>query len=190
MATQSRRFIPRLQALDDRSLPSVSYDLQGTFLFVTGDIGDNTVTINDTGTDIGIEVIGVGELGDVTTFTATTPITHIFVSTLEGDDTVVYNLTQPLSVFRLVDADLARGADSFTANISGTSLATLVNLDISAAGGMGADTMVLNAQNVSTAEQSVLNVNFDGDAGHDSITFDYTAGVELGTVSLTKDQKH
>jgi len=190
MATQSRRFIPRLQPLDERALPSVSYDLQGTFLFVTGDAGANSITITDNGTETGITVDGVGELGDVATFVATTPITHIFVQGLEGDDTVVYNLTGPLGFNRLIDGDLGRGADSFTANLTNQSIGAGVNLDISAAGGMGGDTMVLNAQNVSTDTGAILNVGFSGEAGRDTIVFDYTAGIELGQVILTKDQKH
>src|SRR5438270_10361203 len=88
MPMRSHRFVPRLQALDERALPSVSYDLQGTFLFVTGDAGANAITITDSGTDSGVTVVGDG-----LTYVATTPITHVFVDTQDGDDTVVYNLT-------------------------------------------------------------------------------------------------
>ena len=188
MATQSRRFVPRLEALNDRVVPAVSFDLQGTFLFVTGDTGANTITITDSGT-----ATGVGVVGDDVPYVATSPITHVFVDTLDGDDTVVYNLTGPLAVNRLVDAQLGLGVDSFTVNLTGQSLAALVNLDITAYGGDrgGRDTMVLNAQRVSTNEDSILNVFFEGAGGKDTIVLDYSPGaVALGRVILEKDQRH
>jgi hypothetical protein len=190
MPIKSNRFVPRLQALDDRALPSVSYDLQGTFLFVHGDAAANQITISDDGTATGVSV--TSDDGNNWSNPTGATITHVFVDTQDGDDVVTYNLTGPLGVNRLVDVDLGLGADSFTANISGTSLAQLVNLDISARGGDrgGRDLLVLNAEGVSTDVGSVLNVNLDGAGGKDSIVLDYTAGIELGTVTLTKDQKH
>jgi hypothetical protein len=80
----------------------------------------------------------------------------------------------------------------FTGNISGTSLGANVNLDISVRGDGGKDTMILNAQDVSTAAGSVLNVDFAGQAGKDTIAFNYSVGIggEFGTVVFTKDQRH
>jgi hypothetical protein len=186
MASKSRRFVPRLQALDDRVVPAVSFELQDTYLFVTGDTGANTITITDTGTDTGLTIVGDG-----VTYQPPTTVTHIFVRADEGDDTVVYDLVAPLTVFRLVDVQLGRGADTYTANIGGQSLAPWVNLQMTAAGQGGGDTMVLNAHDVSTDANSILNVFFDGDGGKDVITLDYTAGsLALGQVILQKDQKH
>ena len=184
MAPRSRRFAPRLEGLDDRSLPSVSYALSGTFRFVTGDDGNNVVTIRDTGTESGIEVIGDG-----VPYTATSPITHVFVDTGVGNDTVEYDLTTSLTTNRLIDVRLGRGADVFTANIAGQTVGEWVSLAISAYGGGGGDTMALNAQGVSTNPNSILNVFFSGDAGKDKITFDYSANVELGSIFLKKDQR-
>jgi hypothetical protein len=188
MSVKTRRFVPRVQPLDERALPSVSYDLQGTFLFVHGDDAANQITINDDGTSTGVSVTSI----DGNNWAAGTVITHVFVDTQDGNDTVAYNLTGPLSVNRLVDVDLGNGADNYTAIISGTSLAEWVNLDLSAHGRGGKDTLTLNAQQVSTASGSVLNVSFDGDAGKDTIAFNYSVGPsgEFGTVVFTKDQKH
>jgi hypothetical protein len=102
----------------------------------------------------------------------------------------VYNLTGPLSGLRVVDVELGRGADWFTANLTGQSLTAGANLDIGVSGNGGGDTMVLNAHGVSTDLGSILNVFFDGDGGKDAITLDYSAGVELGTLNLGKDQRH
>src|SRR5262249_24886622 len=66
------------------------------------------------------------------------------------------------------------------------------NLDLTAHGGGGGDTMILNAMNFSTASGTVLNVDFSGDAGKDVIQFIYSVGIdgENGIVSFKKDQKH
>ena len=188
MRTKLRRFVPRLVALDERTLPAVTFSFDPfipTMLHVTGDAGANQITITDTGTAAGITIVGDGE-----TFVAPTSITHIMVDVLDGNDTVTYNLTAPLTVFRLVDAQLGKGNDLFTANISGQSLLTAdAELQMSANGDGGHDTMILNAQSVSTDVGSVLNVFFDGDAGKDTITFDYAAVTEKGGVYLNKDQR-
>src|SRR3954468_1070066 len=114
MSSTSRRFVPRLEALDDRSLPSVSYLLDGSTLTITGDAGANTIVISDAGTDSGIIVNGDGD-----PFVATTPISAIVVQTLGGDDTVIYDLSGRLTTTRLVSVDLGRGADTFTVNLNG-----------------------------------------------------------------------
>ena len=185
MATNTRRFIPRLQPLDERALPSVTYLLQGSLLFVTGDANANVITITDSGTATGVKVTGDGAA-----YEATTPITHVFVDTGDGDDTVVYNLSTSLLANRLVDARLGRGRDSFTANITGQSLATGVNLDISVYGAGGADALVLNAQGLNTNVGSILNVYFNGGAGKDKVTFYYSPGAVCdGSILLDKDQR-
>jgi hypothetical protein len=198
MSAKTRRFVPRLECFDERALPSVSYDLQGGVLFVHGDAAANQITISDNGSATGVSVTS----NDGTSWSNPTgaTITSVFVDSQGGDDTVVYNLNvkdattgqpAPMTVNRLVDVDLGVGNDSYTANISGQSLAAYVNLDLSGHGHGGKDTMILNAQNVSTAPGSVLNVDFSGDAGKDTMAFNYSAGIDAsGMVVFTKDQKH
>ena len=175
-------------------LPSVSYVLSGT-AFVHGDAAANTITINDDGSATGVSVTSA----DGNNWAAGTAISSVFVDAQGGDDTVVYNLSvpdvngqhAPMTVNRLVDVDLGVGNDAYTANIAGQSLAPFVNLDLSGHGHGGKDSMILNAQNVSTASGSVLNVDFSGDAGKDVIQFNYSAGIDAsGMVVFTKDQKH
>ena len=186
MSTKSTRFFPRLEVLGDRSLPSVSYQLTGTILTVTGDAGANTITITDIGTADGVLVVGDGNA-----FQATSPINSIVVQALGGDDTVVYDLTGPLAVTRLVSVDLGRGADTFTADLTGQTLGSGVNLGISADGGHGGDTLVLNAQGLNTNSGSILTVSFSGDAGKDIFLFNYSPGeLDLGTVIFQQDHKH
>jgi hypothetical protein len=190
MKSHLRRFVPRLQFLDERTVPAVTFELKGTFLFVTGDAGTNQITITDSGTDAGITVSAFTvEDAEEKTYIAPSMITHIFVDVGLGNDTVTYNLTAPLSGNRLVDAQLGRGSDVYTANISGKSLGANVQLDLSVNGQGGKDTLILNAQLVSTGAGSILNVFFGGDAGKDTITFDYTAADEKGKIFLVKDQR-
>jgi len=191
MSAKARRFVPRLECFDARDLPSVSYDLQGTVLFVHGDaLAADQLAIHDDGTATGVSVTS-GDGNNWSNPTAAT-ITHVLVDTQGGDDMVAYDLSAPLSVNRLVDVSLGAGNDTYTATISGTSLAPLVNLDLSVRGDGGRDSMTLNAQSVSTASGSILNVDFKGEAGKDLIKFNYSVGIsgELGTVVFTKDQKN
>src|SRR5207244_1221020 len=153
------------------------YDLQGSMLYVHGDAAANQITISDDGTATGVSV--TSNDGNNWSNTTLATITHVFVDTQDGNDTVVYNLKDangqptPLTVNRLVDVDLGNKNDSYTANISGTSLGQWVNLDLSGHGHGGKDSMILNAQGVSSAPGSVLNVGFSGDAGKDTIAFNY-----------------
>jgi hypothetical protein len=187
MPSNSRRFVPRLEPLDDRSLPSVSYSVLVTTLFVTGDAGANTIVISDAGTDSGIIVNGDGD-----PFVATTPISAIVVQTLGGDDTVIYDLSGPLTTTRLVSVDLGRGYDTFTANLNGQTVSgASTNLGITVDGRWGGDAMVLNAIGATVSPEARLSVDFHGEAGKDTIVFDYSFGfLDLGNVTLTKDQKH
>jgi hypothetical protein len=187
MPSKCRRFVPRLEVLDDRSLPSVSYVLNGSTLIVTGDDGVNTIIISDAGTDSGIIVNGDGD-----PFVATTPISAIVVQTLGGDDTVIYNLSGQLTTTRLVSVDLGRGADTFTVNLNGQTVSgASTNLGITANGDGGGDTLTLNGVGAVVAPDAGLSVDFHGRAGKDFITFDVGADLlNASNVSLTKDQKH
>ena len=187
MSAKFRRFVPRLEVLDDRSLPSVTYQVVDTTLIVTGDAGANSIIISDAGTDSGVIVNGDGS-----SFQATTPISAVVVQTLGGDDTVVYELTGPLTTTRLVSVDLGRGADTFTVNLNGQTVSgASTNLGITAAGDGGGDTLTLNAVGATVSPEARLSVDFHGQAGKDAIVFDYSFGfLDAGNVTLTKDQKH
>ena len=187
MSSKCRRFVPRLEVLDDRSLPSVSYLLDGSTLTITGDADANTIIISDAGTDSGIIVNGDGD-----PFVATTPISAIVVQTLGGDDTVIYDLSGPLTTTRLVSVDLGRGYDTFTANLNGQTISgSSTNLGITADGDGGGDTLTLNGVGAVVAPEAGLSVDFHGRAGRDFITFDVGSDLlNASNVTLTKDQKH
>jgi hypothetical protein len=189
MSSKSRRFISRLVALDDRSLPSVSAVIVPgtTILQITGDDTANTVQITD---DASAGVITVTGDGVTQAFDAAA-VESIVVNTFGGDDVVEYDLTGALSTSRLVSVDLGKGDDTFTANLSAQISGSATNVGISVSGGHGADTLTLNAQGTTVSPEARLSVDFSGDPGHDTIAFNYDPGfLDLGNVTLTKDQKH
>ena len=197
MPIQTRRFAPRLECLDDRSLPAVLVDLVGATLIVTGDSGPNSVTISDSGRlgsvdpDTGARSGGVTVMADGVEYWFGTEVGAIVVNTYEGNDSVAYTLTGPLSTTRLVSVDLGRGADTFTADLTGQTISgASTNLGISANGGGGGDTLVLNAVGTTVAPEARLSVEFYGEGGKDTIVFNHDPGFELlPNVFLKKDQR-
>src|SRR5262245_27576620 len=147
MSSRFHRFVPRLEILPDRSLPSVTAAItpDTTILTITGDDAANSITIRDSGQAGGITVVGDGQ-----TFQFDPNFSAIVVNTGLGDDTVEYDLAGAMTANRIITANLGRGADRFTANLADQTLGPNANLDISAYGGQGKDTLVLNARNLST----------------------------------------
>lgn len=187
MSRPTRRFVPRLQAFDERCLPSVTAIIVpgSQILQITGDANANTITITDNGTPSGVTVVGDGQ-----TFTFTQPIAAITVDAQGGDDVVTYNVTAPLTSSRNIDVNLGTGNDTFTANMNGQGLAQNISLDISAYGQGGKDALTLNAQNFNTDMNSILNIDFVGGPGKNSVNFNYSPGLlDLGTVILQNNKK-
>lgn len=196
MSAKSRRFIPRLDILDDRCVPAVLVELQGTVLTITGDAGDNSITITDTGKeavyqDPGERFGGITVVADGETFLIDTEVTAILVNTFAGADSVVYDLTDFLAVTRLIDVQLGKGADTFTANLTGQVIdGESTNVAINAYGQGGGDTLVLNAEGVTVNPGARLDVYFEGAAGRDAITFNHSWVPTLpDNVTLKKDQR-
>jgi hypothetical protein len=189
MARPIRRFRPRLEAFDERVLPSVTtnYSAANAVLVVKGDAANDVIAITDT---------GKGDAGAVTVFDHRVPVftspglvTQIMVVTYGGADVVDYRLTGDLTTKRLVTADLGAGNDSFTATLDGQTLAA--TLGIHALGRAGKDTLTLNAQNVTVAAGAWVTVDLRGGMGSDTIKFNYTPNLvdPTAVVSLNADQK-
>jgi hypothetical protein len=185
MVRNARRFIPRLEAFDDRSLPSVT--ASGGDLFILGDDTANTVVIMDDGAG-NVEVTMDGQ--DYVFADPLNPITSITIQTFGGVDTVDYTLTGDLVGKQTVVADLGNRADSFTAHLSDRTLAPDSRLIIQSFGDGGGDHLTLDAQNVSVAAGASLEVDFIGGKAKDSITIDYTPGpINDGTVTINTDRR-
>jgi hypothetical protein len=189
MARQPRRFVPRLEAFDERALPSVtvSYTETDGLLFIQGSAAADAITITDT---------GKADAGSVTVFDNGIPVyfstglvNRIVVVAGGGADTVDYWLSSDLTTNRTVTADLGAGNDSFTAHLDGQNL--VANLTMQALGRGGKDHLELDARNVNLGAGTWLTVNFRGGAGKDTVAFNYTPGLVdvSAVVSLTADPR-
>ena len=189
MARPHRRFVPRLEAFDERVLPSVTthYTPADGVLVVKGTAAADVITITDAGTaDAGaVTVLDHG----VPVFTSPGPVTQIMVVTYGGADAVDYRLTSDLTTKRSVTADLGGGNDSFAAHLDGRTLAA--SLRVAALGRSGRDTLTLNARDVGVGAGTWLTVDLRGGMGSDTVKFNYTPAFvdPTGVVSLTADQK-
>jgi hypothetical protein len=189
MARQPRRFVPRLEAFDDRTLPSVTVmplTADGT-LTILGDDASNVITISDTGKDPASVIVQAdGQFYFIDGF-----VTRIQVFTAGGDDVVNYQLASELTSHRTVSVDLGLGNDSFTADLNGQTLAAGTDFVIQVLGGGGKDRLTLNAVGVNVGARTHLTVDFQGGRGHDGVTFNYVpASVgDMAVVTLNADQK-
>jgi hypothetical protein len=189
MAWQPRRYVPRLEAFDERVLPTVTVmplTADGT-LTILGDDADNVITISDTGKNpASLIVEGDGQLFFVDGF-----VSRIQVFTFRGDDTVEYQLSSDLASHRTVQVDLGLGNDSFTANLDGQNFAAGTDFLIQALGGGGKDRLTLNAVGVNLGAGAHFTVDFQGGHGKDGIVFNYSPALvdPTAVVSLTADQK-
>jgi len=199
MGFSSRRFVPRLELLDGRCVPAV-VALQGTTLSITAPAGDTTadsVAIIDYGPVVNDEFGnyvsgGVTALVNGVTYPEHVDLSAIVIDTGAGNDKVTYDLWAPLPTTRLISVSLGRGADSFVADLHGQTISgAATNLGISAYGDGGGDSLVLNANGATVSPEARLSVDFHGQAGKDAICFNYDPGfLDLGNVTLSKDQKH
>jgi hypothetical protein len=130
------RFIPKLEALEERCCPStVSLNSQTHLLTLTGDASNNTIVVRDDGHG-DIQVYGLAGA------TAAHPLKYAGVTAIEmdsktGNDHVDYALTAALIKSEKLTLNLGKGADQvkldFTKGVSAASL----GISINGAGGGG-----------------------------------------------------
>ena len=174
-----RRFVPTLESLDQRTMPSVAVppvvDADG-ILQIRGDQQANTILITDNGTTA--VVVQDGE-----TFDIADAFMGIRVVTGGGADDVDYVLTGDLSSVRTVDVFLGNNNDSFDADLQGNLLAG-GSLIIVARGGNGHDHLGVDATNVDIATGASLVAVLEGGNGKDDLSIDYS-GLLQGSALLS-----
>jgi hypothetical protein len=180
---RAARFVPRLEALEQRSLLSCTVTFNQGVLLIKGDAQANHVKVFDNGLNSGSPLANVSVACDGQS-QQFAHVQVIKVRTLGGNDTVRYELSQPLVGFRAVEVDLGGGDDAFTANLR-SHLTAFSHLDLEVRGdsgrASGTDTLVLNAVNVTIDGE--LDANLDGGAGNDRI-FVSQQGLVGGQVEL------
>lgn len=175
MAGKSRVAL-RLELLNDRVVPSVTVVQTGSTLYLTGDQSDDTVRIQDDGTDTGLLLNG-------TAIELTEPVTRIVVDTRGGNDTVSYTLADGLtSINREVNVFLGNGSDTFTADLD-AGVPTDSTLTLTVNGGNGKDTLSATGAGAITGN---LNLELIGGNGKDAIDFSFTGGL-TGSLTVIAD---
>jgi hypothetical protein len=181
------RFVPRLEALNARDVPSVTV-VEGTgtsagVVRVYGDQWANDITVSDTGAAEGAVTITVSDDSEVTvdqTYTFEGEVTKVVVCSRSGADTVSYELTDELAagVERQVVVWLGNQHDSFDAQLAG--LADGSSLKLYVYGGNGLDALSVTAAGDIAGS---LDVRLLGQNGKDSLFADF-AGAVSGDFNL------
>jgi hypothetical protein len=186
-STVRNRFVPSLEHLEDRSVPSTfTFDGATAALTVTGTSAKDVIVISDDGTN-NAGAVTVTSKG-ATLFTSgpvagVNQVHSIKVDTRGGNkDSVLYTLTGDMVANnRSVSATFGAGkGDTFTANINGN----LVNsfLLVQVTGGNGGDKITATATG-SLNGASFLGFIFKGGTGKDQISIDATNSVNIGPLA-------
>jgi hypothetical protein len=186
-STASSRFLPGLETLEDRTVPSTFTfnGLTGT-LTLTGTAGKDAIVITDDGTNNAgaVKVTSNGKKLFTSGPTAGVNQVHtINVNTLNGDhDSVVYNLIGDMVANnRSVSARFGSGkGDTFAANVNGSLINSFLLLQ--ATGGSGGDTLA-GTMTGNLAGASFLGFLYKGGLGNDKISINATNGVNIDPLS-------
>jgi len=183
------RFVPAVEALEDRALAAINISVSGNTVFVTagtppaGTVQNERVAIIDNGTSGAGNVIISLKSG---VFRPNFAVGQVIVNLVNGNDQVSYTLNGPLtSSSRSIAVSLGRGDDRFTANLlGGTSVSG--NLGITVFGQQGNDRLTGTA--VGTfAGVSAFGWTTLGGQGDDLLEFQQSANTnENASESITQ----
>jgi hypothetical protein len=162
LRTRKPSFLPHLECLEDRSLPSCTASL-GTdgVLTVLGDEARNVIAIRTDATDpTRLTVVCDG----VTTGPAG-PVFGLVVRGLGGNDSVTLSLGRPRM---RIDVDLGDGDDTFDATVGGTSV-SFDSLHLAVNGGLGNDLLSTNLTGATIDSLGGIDVTLSGGQGNDTL---------------------
>jgi hypothetical protein len=179
----SGRFVPRLEALEDRTLPAVNFFVFGSTLFIVGPttrhpVGPPRVVLVDNGTGNPNNVTAIGQQR----FFPNVPISNVLVVLNGGHESVSYNLTGDLTVPRTVTVGLNGGSAHFDAVLrrnllAGSSLALTVN-------GSGPHDLIQTEVIGSVLGGATLEMNYNELRGDNAIRVVSATGVTVDPGSL------
>jgi len=158
------RFVPQLEALEDRNCPSF-IAVAGHTLLIRGDATADTISITDSGNGTMTGTID----GQTASGTA---INHVVVHSGGGDDTLTYTLTNPLVTSLHLQIDMGSGQDSATLDFSPGITNTRLRVDFT--GHIGDDTLTTRIGPITNS-----HVDFRSNLGKGADTFD---GTLLGNI--------
>lgn len=185
-----RHVTPRLEPLEDRTVPTTVVTQSGPVLTITGTAGRDIVHLIDRGG--GTIAVQLERDPALQVFNG---VNTVSAKTLAGGDTVTYDLAPAFGgPFILstgvndnltVNVDLGAGADTFQASFNRNDLAFDSLLGINVRGRDGNDRLTVDATGgVDVANQARLAINLNGDKGNDTLTTDYEGFVN-GELDLT-----
>jgi hypothetical protein len=169
-------FVPSLEALEDRCVPSCTVRLRGDILTIRGDGSPHTIRILDNGT---------AKAGNVTIrcdgrlVTAKGAVRVVMLRTLAGGDRIDYSLTGNLGsgIQRVLDVSAGKGGNTFRFDLEGA-LLPRSSLALRYSGGTGVD-RVAGTVRESLQSQATLLLDLHGGRGNDRINVD-AAGSSVG----------
>lgn len=175
--TPRDRFVPRVEALEDRLVPALTIRQVGGLLRITGeDKLNDFIQINDAGTTAPGSVVVVA---NAQSYFSTSPITRIVVRTGGGNDTVTYQMVRQLAAgnVRNIRVDTGNGHDTVTMNLAGL-FASTSSMRIAAHLGAGADTFNLNAPSIIVQLNAFLSVDSFSGGGNDQTNLNLATRVD------------
>jgi len=178
------KYVPRLEALENRCCLTCVVEVHGDTLRVEGDKANNTIAIVDNG------AAGIVVTCDAVASPAATGIDHVVVHTKDGNDILTYSRSAAGGNFTTdldFSAHLGKGNDSFTANLNGNDLAAGADVRFHVKGDKGADILTVNAGTAAAATDialgASLSIKLDGGKEGDTIAVN-TAGDVDGTLKV------
>jgi hypothetical protein len=169
-------FRPRLEPLEDRCLPAVSFSIQpGNVLKVVGSNHNDRIQIFDNGTSTVDNVIVVANR---TEFIPGVAVSNVVVKTREGNDNVVYTQTGGLgrNITRAVNVFLGSGTDRFHAQLPGGLVAgASLTLDVHGSDGSYNESIGGGGD---IAAGATLTAILDGGSAASTITTNYQAQIK------------
>jgi hypothetical protein len=176
-------FVPQLDLLEDRCVPSCVVRENAGVLLIRGDDTRHLIVINDGG---GSSPGNINVICDGKTTNSKNPIREIKVRTGSGADSITYNLTGRMAsnLVRMVDVDLGAGDDVFNANLS-TSLQTGSVLKLHVLGGPGNNHInVTTSSSFNVPAGALFQMNLDGGTDMpDKVQVNF-AGQLVGTIVM------
>jgi hypothetical protein len=162
-----RRFVPRLEALEDRRVLDASFSVADGVLTVTGDSKANVVEITD---DNGVLTVIVD--GETVPETELEGVTDVVLKLGNGNDDVTYTLTGDLAAdtARSIEVNLGNGKDTFTGTLNGA-IGDGTSLDLTVNGQNGKDEIGITFGGTLAG---ALNVSASGGNGKDIVSVDLT----------------
>ncbi len=185
-ARRARSFLPRLEALEGREVPTVGFSVTGSVMTITGDDLGNRIDLTNDGNGL-IRATGIDNYPE----SGISGIRTININTHDGTDRVFFNqgtttssvnLRQNLTLNVNLGGNSPFTFDTFSATVNGNIgfvnssgvQARTLDINVNGGEGTGSDDIRVRADNdVDVLEGSTLRVNARGGGGDDLVALDY-----------------